>query len=142
LVSYKYENLSSPTTTETYQQICAGTLPPITQTIPDTQYTSLDNYNNSHPIFNDTTIAQIHLTMPVCTFLFLENLTFKANYYFFAKSSTLAFMLDPVNQETEDYYPVDFWFYNGAVTKTYDQVGFRLKGGFSRKYVKVSFFNQ
>ena len=31
------------------------------------------------------------------------------------------------------------WFYNGAISETMDKVGFRLKGGASRSYVKKSF---
>jgi len=32
--------------------------------------------------------------------------------------------------------PVKFWFYNGIVTKTLDNVGMRIKGGISRSWVK------
>jgi len=62
----------------------AGPLPPITQTInPIAQYSSWDEYGDQNPIFNDSTIAQIHLTMD---------------------PSVLEFMLDPVNKHTETYY--------------------------------------
>jgi len=49
---------------------CSGktaTLSPINQTFPDTQYTSWDKYGNDHPIFNDSTIAQIRIEMNVCS---------------------------------------------------------------------------
>jgi len=94
----------------------AGPLPPITQTInPIAQYSSWDEYGDQNPIFNDSTIAQIHLTMD---------------------PSVLEFMLDPVNKHTETYYPVKMWFQTGDTLEQMDQVGFRLKGGASRGYVK------
>lgn len=42
-----------------------GRLPPIQQTFPDTQYSSWDKYDNDHPIYNDSTIAQIRIEMKV-----------------------------------------------------------------------------
>lgn len=94
-----------------------GPLPPVLQTVPSTQYTSEDDYGNDHPIFNETTIATIRLTMD---------------------EAELAFMQDPLNSDTRTYLPASFWFYNGVVSQVYDKIGFRIKGGASRTFSKKS----
>jgi spore coat protein CotH len=48
-------------------------------------------------------------------------------------------MQEPVNQQTKEYVPASFWFYNGAVSQTFDIIGVRIKGGASRGFSKKSF---
>lgn len=92
-----------------------GVLPPIDQVIePNTQYAD-DEYGNDHPIFNETTIAQIHIT---------------------TNQSFVDFFLDPANSQTKEYFPCDFWFYNGYVYQNFTDIGFRIKGGASRHFLK------
>jgi len=96
-----------------------GTPPKVPQTLkPEKQYTDWDDYGNDHPIYNSSTIAQIRLTMP---------------------PEILYFQQNPNNTNSDQYFPVKMWFYNGAVTQVMDKVGFRLKGRASRSYVKKTF---
>eukprot|EP01095_Lingulamoeba_sp_RSL-Kostka_P014764 TRINITY_DN6571_c0_g1_i2.p1 TRINITY_DN6571_c0_g1~~TRINITY_DN6571_c0_g1_i2.p1 ORF type:complete len:416 (-),score=139.14 TRINITY_DN6571_c0_g1_i2:73-1320(-) len=55
-------------------------------------------------------------------------------------NDTIWFMQNPANVHTKEYFQAGMWFFNNApYDKTYDNVGFRIKGGASRKYVKKSF---
>jgi len=96
-----------------------GELPPITQVVmPVHQYSDKDDYRNNNPIFNNSVFAQLHLTMP---------------------EEVLIYNLEPANSDTDIYWPVDFWFYNGPTTEVMEKVGFRIKGFSTRNYVKKNF---
>ena len=99
---------------------CSVPLVPITpvkSTIPSTQYSSWDNYGNNHPIFNESTIATIHLTID---------------------DSDLLFLLNPDNKQSDTYVKSGFLFYNQIISQQWDDLGVRLHGGLSRSFVKKS----
>lgn len=93
------------------------TPPAVTETVASTQYSSWDDYGDNHPLFNVSTVAQIRLSInPVL----LESL------------------LDPLNKNSDTYYPADFWFYNSNVQHFISKIGIRIKGNISRGMAKKS----
>mmetsp|Transcript_7027 Transcript_7027/g.29856 ORF Transcript_7027/g.29856 Transcript_7027/m.29856 type:complete len:617 (+) Transcript_7027:25-1875(+) len=97
--------------------IASVTVPPVTETVPSTQYSSWDDYGNDHPLFNVSTVATVKLTM---------------------SESDLQWLLDPTNKYSKEYMPADFWIYNGNVQHSIPNIGVRTKGGFSRRFAKKS----
>eukprot|EP00008_Paramoeba_atlantica_P013325 CAMPEP_0201482706 /NCGR_PEP_ID=MMETSP0151_2-20130828/6969_1 /ASSEMBLY_ACC=CAM_ASM_000257 /TAXON_ID=200890 /ORGANISM="Paramoeba atlantica, Strain 621/1 / CCAP 1560/9" /LENGTH=440 /DNA_ID=CAMNT_0047865519 /DNA_START=601 /DNA_END=1923 /DNA_ORIENTATION=+ len=93
------------------------TLPAIPSLLGDPQYSDWDEYDDNHPIFNESTIAQIHLQI---------------------SQEDLDFLINPVNQDIREYKHANFSFYNGAVTEVMEDVGMRIKGGLSRTFAKKS----
>ena len=97
-------------------------LPPITNLLGAEQYTSWDQYGDNHPIFNESTIAQIYITMD---------------------PNDLNDLVLPSNQLQRIYKPANFSFYSGPTTQRLDNIGIRVKGGsssgFAKKSWKISF---
>ena len=100
---------------------CSGTmpdsLPGIPSLLPYPQYTDWDLYGNDHPIFNESTIAQIYLSIA---------------------PEDLDFLINPANKDVKEYKHADFRFYNGATTEVLEDVGMRIKGSLSRGFAKKS----
>ena len=92
-------------------------LPAIPNLLNVDQYSSWDDYGDNHPIFNESTIAQIYITLD---------------------PEDLATLILPSNQDVRIYKKADFSFYNGATTERMENVGFRIKGGASRAFSKKS----
>ena len=92
-------------------------LPEIPNLMNVDQYSSWDDYGDDHPIFNESAIAQIYITLD---------------------PKDLSDLILPSNQEAKEYKKADFSFYNGAVSERMEKVGFRIKGGASRNFAKKS----
>eukprot|EP01114_Cavostelium_apophysatum_P020864 TRINITY_DN7113_c0_g2_i1.p1 TRINITY_DN7113_c0_g2~~TRINITY_DN7113_c0_g2_i1.p1 ORF type:complete len:542 (-),score=76.90 TRINITY_DN7113_c0_g2_i1:40-1665(-) len=98
---------------------CSGdtvTLAPVVQTLNGSVYSSLDKYGDNHPIFNDSTIAQIHFTI---------------------QEEDLLLLLSPRNELNRRYRNVSMSFDNGII-QTMRQVGIRIQGDASRQFAKKS----
>ena len=97
-------------------------LPEIPPLLPYPQYSDWDEYGDNNPIFNESTIAQVHLTI---------------------SQEDLNFLINPVNANVREYKHANFSFYNGATSQRFEDVGMRIKGGasryFSKKSWKISF---
>tara|TARA_R110002050_G_scaffold154997_2_gene282982 strand:- start:1196 stop:1843 length:648 start_codon:yes stop_codon:yes gene_type:complete len=91
--------------------------PPIVQTLNYPQYSSKDEYGDDHPIWNTSTIAQIHIQIA---------------------PKDLKKLILPSNMDDRDYMHVNFTFFNGAVKEQMNNVGMRVKGGASRAFAKKS----
>eukprot|EP01094_Clydonella_sp_ATCC50884_P002546 TRINITY_DN11943_c0_g1_i2.p1 TRINITY_DN11943_c0_g1~~TRINITY_DN11943_c0_g1_i2.p1 ORF type:complete len:615 (+),score=116.30 TRINITY_DN11943_c0_g1_i2:217-1845(+) len=93
-------------------------IPPPPKLLPSHQYSDTDKYQEDHPVFNTSTIAQIRMTLPY---------------------QDMQDILNATNVNTKEYKEATFWFYNGAISESRSQVGFRIKGGYSRKGAKKTF---
>mmetsp|Transcript_12718 Transcript_12718/g.35938 ORF Transcript_12718/g.35938 Transcript_12718/m.35938 type:complete len:623 (-) Transcript_12718:27-1895(-) len=94
-----------------------GGIPPTPQLLNIPEYSSEDEYGDDHPIFNQSTIAVVHLRVA---------------------EKDLAYLLDPANSDSHVYFPADFHFFNGNIDQYLSKVGLRIKGNSSRDYVKKS----
>ena len=92
-------------------------LPAIPNLLGVDQYTSWDKYGDENPIFNESAIAQIYITID---------------------PEDLATLILPSNQDVRIYKHANFSFFNGATSERLEDVGFRIKGGASRAYAKKS----
>ena len=94
-----------------------GSLPEIPALLPYPQYSSWDQYGDDNPIFNESTIAQIYLTI---------------------SQEDLDFLINPINQNARDYLRANFSFYNGPTTQVLEDIGIRIQGGYSQTFAKKS----
>ena len=94
-----------------------ASLPEIPSLLPYPQYSDWDEYGNDSPIFNESAIAQVYLTI---------------------SQEDLDFLTNPVNQDIREYKHANFSFYNGPVSQRFEDVGMRIKGGASRAFSKKS----
>eukprot|EP01114_Cavostelium_apophysatum_P011989 TRINITY_DN2661_c0_g1_i1.p1 TRINITY_DN2661_c0_g1~~TRINITY_DN2661_c0_g1_i1.p1 ORF type:complete len:559 (+),score=31.69 TRINITY_DN2661_c0_g1_i1:77-1753(+) len=99
---------------------CSGTtekLVEITPTQNGSEYSNQDHYGNNHPIFNISTIAQIHINMDPANFLF---------------------MLDSMHEENRTWVNATMTFDNGIVRNVDANIGMEIRGAASRFFAKKS----
>ncbi|KAH3767002.1 Spore coat protein H [Pelomyxa schiedti] len=106
-------------------QFCASdvvTVAEISETISGDRFDNWDDYGLQHPVFNESVIAQVRISM---------------------NDNDLRALLDPANSKSDMYMQSDMWFYNGLVQDTLTDVGIRLGGSlmklFPKKCFKLSF---
>jgi len=97
--------------------------PDIPATVDKPQFSDKDKYGMKHPVFNDSTVAQIRLTM---------------------SDDVLNWFLDPSQKNDDEYKgPVKMWFNNGIVQETVDNCGLKHSGSlmllFPKKNMRISF---
>eukprot|EP00211_Chloroparvula_japonica_P017139 CAMPEP_0119151152 /NCGR_PEP_ID=MMETSP1310-20130426/45938_1 /TAXON_ID=464262 /ORGANISM="Genus nov. species nov., Strain RCC2339" /LENGTH=303 /DNA_ID=CAMNT_0007143403 /DNA_START=60 /DNA_END=968 /DNA_ORIENTATION=+ len=94
-----------------------GGIPATPILLPDSEYSSKDEYGDDHPVFNQSTIAVVHIHLA---------------------EEDLEYLLNPLNSDNDDYMPADMHFFNGNLERYLVKVGFRTKGHASRSYSKKS----
>lgn len=98
--------------------------PAVPATVDAAQYSKKDVYGlHGHPVLNDTTVAQVRLTMP---------------------AAVLAWFLDPAQRDDGEYRgPVRMWFDNGVVRETVEDCGLKHSGSlmllFPKKNLRLGF---
>eukprot|EP01105_Mastigella_eilhardi_P001414 TRINITY_DN1169_c0_g3_i7.p1 TRINITY_DN1169_c0_g3~~TRINITY_DN1169_c0_g3_i7.p1 ORF type:complete len:599 (-),score=125.79 TRINITY_DN1169_c0_g3_i7:1225-2955(-) len=96
----------------------ALSLPEVVETVSGNRFDDWDDYGTKHPVFNQSVIAQVRLTMA---------------------TADLEFLLDPANSASDEYMHADMWFYNGEIKETVPDVGVRLQGSMMKLYPKKNF---
>eukprot|EP01114_Cavostelium_apophysatum_P001532 TRINITY_DN1132_c0_g1_i9.p1 TRINITY_DN1132_c0_g1~~TRINITY_DN1132_c0_g1_i9.p1 ORF type:complete len:541 (-),score=127.81 TRINITY_DN1132_c0_g1_i9:1489-3111(-) len=89
---------------------------PIIQTLKGEVYID-DKYGDQHPVFNESTIAQIYITMDPDDLLFLQ---------------------EPANMEDLNYKDAIVDFDNGNIENLGAKAGIRIMGSYSRHFAKKS----
>eukprot|EP01114_Cavostelium_apophysatum_P021461 TRINITY_DN7495_c0_g1_i2.p1 TRINITY_DN7495_c0_g1~~TRINITY_DN7495_c0_g1_i2.p1 ORF type:complete len:390 (+),score=60.11 TRINITY_DN7495_c0_g1_i2:97-1266(+) len=90
---------------------------PIIQTLNGSVYSKKDIYGDEHPVFNESTIAQIFITMNEDDLLFLQ---------------------EPANEYNRDYKDILVDFNNGNIDLKSSKGGIRVMGDWSRRFAKKS----
>ena len=98
--------------------------PAVPAAVAAPQYSAADVYGlHGHPVLNDTTVAQVRLTMP---------------------RAVLDWFLDPAQRDDSAYRgPVRLWFENGVVHETVEDCAIKHSGSlmllFPKKNIRLSF---
>jgi len=97
--------------------------PSIPAAVDAPQFNSKDKYGMNHPIFNDSTVAQIRLT---------------------TSADVLDWFLDPTLKNDDSYKgPVRMWFDNGVVHETLENCAIKHSGSlmllFPKKNIRIGF---
>lgn len=98
--------------------------PDVPATVDAPQYSAADVYGlHGHPVLNDTTVAQVRLTVP---------------------RAVLDWFLDPAQRDDSAYRgPVRLWFDNGVVRETVEECAIKHSGSlmllFPKKNIRLSF---
>jgi len=97
--------------------------PEIPASVDVPQFNSNDKYGLKHPVFNDSTVAQIRLTM---------------------SEDVLDWFLDPTQKNDDSYKgPVRMWFDNGVIHESLENCAIKHSGSlmllFPKKNIRIGF---
>eukprot|EP01094_Clydonella_sp_ATCC50884_P015268 TRINITY_DN2584_c0_g1_i2.p1 TRINITY_DN2584_c0_g1~~TRINITY_DN2584_c0_g1_i2.p1 ORF type:complete len:463 (-),score=105.18 TRINITY_DN2584_c0_g1_i2:634-1980(-) len=92
--------------------------PEIPQLVPSPGYSEWEKYGDDHPVFNRSVIGEVKINLD---------------------ADDLKWLLDPQNMKAKKYMRASFYFNNGVINDTIQDVGFRTKGGISRTFAKKTF---